>query len=211
MSNKKVEFMLYDETTTDTKTLIKIAAKKVFLKRGFAGTRLKEIADEAKIGRTALHYYFNSKENLFAEVLKDFFSAISSRISSFHELEVSVIEKMKQFLNNYIETAILTPEIDLFLLNESNQNPEMILRASESTHQDIHTHLFSAIEEACNRGELKGDPRQIFITLLSMSMFPFAGMAALKAMMNFSDEDYIALMRERKEYLLRFVETAFLA
>lgn len=39
----------------DTETKIKQAAKKIFLKKGLAGTRLQEIANEAGISRTVLH------------------------------------------------------------------------------------------------------------------------------------------------------------
>jgi TetR/AcrR family transcriptional regulator len=202
--------MLYDESTADTKTLIKIAAKKIFVKRGFAGTRLKEIADEAKIGRTALHYYFHSKENLFAEVLKDFFSAIGSRVTNYGDLDRPVMDIMKQFVGDYIDSAIQTPEIDLFMLNEFNENPELMLMARDSDDNDLPGYLMSAIEKACANGELKGNPEQIFISLMSICMFPFAGMAAIKTFMKLSDEAYIALMKERRAYLLKFVETAFL-
>ena len=49
----------------DTETQIKQAAKKIFLRKVLAGTRLQEIADEAGVSRTALHYYFWNKEKLF--------------------------------------------------------------------------------------------------------------------------------------------------
>ena len=55
----------------DTKEKILAAAEKVFHNNGFKGTRTTQIAEESGISRTMLHYYFNSKEDLFQEVLKN--------------------------------------------------------------------------------------------------------------------------------------------
>ena|SRR5690606_33384680 len=44
------------------------AAKLVFCRKGLAGARMQEIADEAKINEAMLHYYFRSKQELFETV-----------------------------------------------------------------------------------------------------------------------------------------------
>ncbi|HEY8936652.1 MAG TPA: TetR/AcrR family transcriptional regulator [Cyclobacteriaceae bacterium] len=201
--------MLYNETATDTETLIKIAAKKVFLKKGLAGTRLQEIADEAGIGRTALHYYFRNKENLFTAVMQDFFKEVGSRMPRLDDTQMTIIERMKHFINDYMDTAIQSPEIDLFMLKEFNENPEILRNVKSSLEHDIPGTFVAAIQRAIEREEIVGDPKQILMTLMSMCMFPFAAMTMVKSMMGLSDEGFIELMKARKEYLLRFVETAF--
>ena len=50
---------------------IKEAARKVFLKKGMAGARMQEIADEAGINKALLHYYYRNKEQLFASVFQE--------------------------------------------------------------------------------------------------------------------------------------------
>lgn len=47
------------------------AAHAVFLRRGFYGTRMQEIADEACINKALLHYYFRSKDKIFEAVFLD--------------------------------------------------------------------------------------------------------------------------------------------
>jgi len=202
--------MFYNEAATDTETLIKIAAKKVFLKRGFAGTRLQEIADEAKIGRTALHYYFRNKEKLFTAILQDFFKEVTSRMPSLDDSQMPLMERMKHFVSDYMDTAIQSPEIDLFLLNEINENPEFFLEIKKSFDMDPGQIMISAIQKGVDKGEISGDPTQIFLTLLSMSMFPFAGMSMIKSMMGVSDEGFIELMKARKAHLLQIVEKIFM-
>jgi len=202
--------MFYDNTANDTETLIKIAAKKVFLKKGFAGTRLQEIADEAKIGRTALHYYFRNKEKLFSAVLQDFFKEVTSRMPSLDDAQMPILERMKLFINDYMDTAIKSPEIDLFLLNEINENPQIFLEIKGSFEKDPGQVMITAIQRAVDKGEISGDPKQIFLTLMSMCMFPFAGMAMVKSMMAVSDDGFIELMKARKAHLLQIVEKIFM-
>lgn len=47
------------------------AAEKVFAKKGFSGGTTQEIADEAGLPKANVHYYFPTKEGLYARVLDD--------------------------------------------------------------------------------------------------------------------------------------------
>jgi AcrR family transcriptional regulator len=62
--------MLVITTMNITRDKIIQSALKLFSKKGFLGTTTKEIAKEAKIAEVTLFRYFNSKENLFIEVLR---------------------------------------------------------------------------------------------------------------------------------------------
>jgi len=46
------------------------AAYHVFLSRGFHGTTLQQIANEANVNKSAIHYYFRSKERLYIRIVK---------------------------------------------------------------------------------------------------------------------------------------------
>ena len=48
-----------------TEEKIKEAARKIFHKKGYAGTRTRDIAEEAGINLALLNYYYRSKEKLF--------------------------------------------------------------------------------------------------------------------------------------------------
>src|SRR4051812_50132081 len=60
-SRKKPEPIVQD---ADAEKRILDAAHQVFLRRGTAGARMQEIADEAGVNKALLHYYFRSKERL---------------------------------------------------------------------------------------------------------------------------------------------------
>ena len=198
------------QSTIDTESLIKAAAKKVFLKKGLAGTRLQEIADEAGIGRTALHYYFRNKEKLFEVVLKDAFLELSQRTIMLERDDMTVIEKMQSFAEGYFSKALSEPELDIFILNEFNNNPEIMANIMVSPSGLVLTQiLMKDIEKAVKKGELKGEPKQIFITFFSICIFSFAGKAMMKNMLKLDELAYMKLMNQRKNYVIQFLATAF--
>ena len=48
---------------------ILLAAEKVFAEKGYAGTSMGNIAEEAELPRSNLHYYFSTKDELYRDVL----------------------------------------------------------------------------------------------------------------------------------------------
>ena len=48
---------------------ILLAAEKVFAEQGYAGTKMADIALQAALPRSNLHYYFSTKDELYREVL----------------------------------------------------------------------------------------------------------------------------------------------
>ena len=47
------------------------AANNIFLKFGYHGTTLQQIANKAVVNKAAIHYYFRSKERLYVKVVKN--------------------------------------------------------------------------------------------------------------------------------------------
>ena len=46
------------------------SARKVFIHYGFHGTTINKIAVDARVNKATIHYYFRSKEKLYAQVVK---------------------------------------------------------------------------------------------------------------------------------------------
>jgi len=60
-----------DGRTTDTKQRILKEARRLYLKGGYAGISLKEIALQLEISKPALFHHFKSKQELFYAVMLD--------------------------------------------------------------------------------------------------------------------------------------------
>lgn len=61
---------------------ILLAAEKVFAEKGYAGTSMGNIAEEAELPRSNLHYYFSTKDELYRDVLLGLLSRSGSRTPS---------------------------------------------------------------------------------------------------------------------------------
>ena len=66
-----VERLTRAEKQAQTRTALIDAAQAVFLRRGFTGASVEEIAEEAGYTRGAFYSNFESKEQLFVELLQD--------------------------------------------------------------------------------------------------------------------------------------------
>ena len=64
------------ELNTEQKILD--AAITIFIRYGFHGTTLQQIAKKAGVNKSAIHYYFRSKEKLYKKVLMEIIQVIES-------------------------------------------------------------------------------------------------------------------------------------
>lgn len=92
--------------TTETEFLD--AAERQFAENGYAGAKIRAIADEAKANLGALHYYWGSKESLFrAACGRRMAPMIEDRMARFDALGESP-NSIEDILHAYFEPAFLT-------------------------------------------------------------------------------------------------------
>ena len=110
-----------DPKKIDTSTEEKIieAARKVFLEKGYAATRTRDIAEEAGINLALLNYYFRSKEKLFqlvmVENLQQLFSVVLPIVNND---ELTLEQKLETLAENYIDLLIDNSDLPIFILSE---------------------------------------------------------------------------------------------
>ena len=56
------------------------SALSVFKNKGFEGSTMDEIAKDADFGKATLYYYFNSKEEIFVEILNNGWRRLTNSI-----------------------------------------------------------------------------------------------------------------------------------
>lgn len=102
------------------------AAQTIFQKKGLAGARMQEIADEAGINKAMLHYCFKSKQLLFEAIFMNAFSQIAPQINEIFNSQYSVFHKIRNFTNSYISFVIANPVLPQFIVQEMNNNPDFV-------------------------------------------------------------------------------------
>lgn len=69
-------------TREATKTRLLAAAGELFAERGFHGTKVRDIAQRARVNVAAGNYHFGSKKDLYLEVLREKFGLIRTQIEA---------------------------------------------------------------------------------------------------------------------------------
>lgn len=115
--------MIYLENTVGR---IKKSAQKKFLEKGFNGAHMQEIAKEAEVSQSLLHYYFRTKEHLFKIIIEDSINLIVNNISPILIKELSFFELIDQFIYNNLVLFKDNKNLLSFIINEYNQNFEKV-------------------------------------------------------------------------------------
>jgi AcrR family transcriptional regulator len=112
------------ESDPDTEQRILDAAHAVFIRRGTAGARMQDIADEAGVNKALLHYYFRSKSRLADAVFQRVASRIFGRLSETAGSDMDLDEKVRRIIAIYLDQLSKTPYVPAYVISELNQHPE---------------------------------------------------------------------------------------
>jgi len=175
------------------------AAISVFQKKGMAGARMQEIADEADINKAMLHYYFRNKQQLFEAVFMKAFGQLAPQMNLIFASEEKLFDKIRKFVSSYIDFILKNPYLPSFIIQELNQNPEFVQKFMSHQGKPDPKPFLKQIDDEIKAGNIKNiNPKQLLMNLLSLSIFPFVGEVMLKVVMEVPDKEYLQLMQERK-------------
>lgn len=187
---------------------IKAAARKVFHQKGYAGTRTRDIAEEAGINHAMVNYYFRSKEKLFGIVMLEtmtfFFKGVSTILNNEN---TSLEEKIEQVVANYIDLLLEEPELPTFMFNEVRANPEPFVANTPIIQALEHSVLAQQYAEAVAQGRIT-EPNLIHTVLnvISLVIFPFIAQPIFTALSRTDKEAYKTLMLERKKLIPQWIK-----
>ena len=199
------------ERDVDTERRILDAAHVVFVRSGTAGARMQEIADEARVNKALLHYYFRSKDRLseavFQRVARGLFGRINQTLTSDAALE----DKVRALVAVYIDQLSETPYAPAYVISEVNHHPERAEQFVHSVRQGgadprlIFDILQTQIDAAARAGIMRKMPaRQFFVNLVSLCVFPFAARPLLCAILQLDADGFRGFIAERKAQLPAF-------
>lgn len=200
------------EEKQETEKLILEAAKKIFVEKGYTGARMQAIADEAKINKAMLHYYFRSKEALFAKILESIVEIMSNQFIPAISGNGTVIEKVEMLVNSYIDTVTKNPYIPMFALNELAQNQVNFQeKLIERLNRDnVFGNFMMQIVMEQEKGILVPiAPQHFMLTVMSLIVFPFMAKPVFTGVMQIPEFIYSQMMQERKQIVMKIIKKSF--
>jgi TetR/AcrR family transcriptional regulator len=200
--------MTPEEQSTPENNILN-AAKEIFERKGMAAARMQEIADEAGINKSMLHYYYRSKQLLFEAVFKSAFSMLAPQLNEIINADTSIFEKIRNFSSNYIAFVIKHPYLPNFIIQELNRNPDFVKKLVAEKNFPNISKFKQQVNEKVEEGIIKPiKAEQLFINIISLNIFPFIVAELLKGFVNVNDEAYKQLMEDRKTEVAEFIINA---
>jgi TetR/AcrR family transcriptional regulator len=172
------------------------AAEEVFLRDGYSGSRMQDIADLAGINKALLHYYFRSKDKLFDKIFEKKAALIFPQMEELLHQNLPITELMCIFVERYFEILLENPYMPLFIISTINKadNQSII----EKLPFELNKKLMMILQNEIEMGKVKNvNPLHFIVSVFSMCAFPFMAKPMIMKMTNVSDEQFKQLMQNR--------------
>lgn len=193
------------ESDLSTEQLILEAAQKVFIRKGLDGTRMQEIADEAGINKSLLHYYFRTKDKLFDVIFMSIVMSFAPRVIEILNSPISLFDKIELFAVTYIDMLLKNPYIPGFLVNEVSKNPSRIA-STLKTHGVNPTILRDQIRKEVEAGIIRPlKVEDLMANLISLCVFPVIAKNIFSNVLEMSEEEYMQFLAARKKEIPAFI------
>lgn len=197
-------FVKHNNTTSQqmsTEDKIKLAAANVFIKKGYAATKTRDIAEEAGINIASLHYYYRSKEKLFeivfGEALKQFNNALDGVFGS----DLPLQEKIRIFAGEAIDFFGNSPHIPHFIISESQNNIELVNKFL--SNEDALNKLKKELAALIASGEIRDvHPAHFIMHMVGLIIFPIISKPLLLKKAGIDSAQYDQLLEERKQIVV---------
>jgi AcrR family transcriptional regulator len=187
---------------TSTEEKIKEAARVVFTSKGYAATKVRDIAAEANINLALVNYYFRSKEKLFelimAETIQKLFEKIKPIIN---DESTTVIEKIESIVDHYINMLVENPDLPLFIVNEIMSGSNKLPLMTDNGRMFLNSYFIKQIRALQARGKIKFHPINIMMNMLGMIVFPFLSRPLLIKAGAINAEEFRKIAEERKKLI----------
>ena len=197
---------------TNTETRIKAAARVVFHKKGFAGARTRDIAEEAQINLALLNYYFRTKEKLFQLIMVETLGEFNQAMGEVVNDETTTLEKKIQLISEkYIDLTIAEPEIPLFIMSEIRTHGAEILEKLPAKGILQSFFIKQYLQAVKDKRIIEQNPLHFLMNLTGLITFPFINSPILKKVGKLNDKQFNKLMEERKRKIPLWIKAMFTA
>lgn len=151
------------------------AALDLFVEKGYAATRVEEVAQSAGVSKGTLFLYFASKEELFKAVVRE---NISGRFAEWGE-ELKTFEGDSETLLRYCMTswwervgATKASAIPKLMMSEAGNFPELVRFFQQEVVQPGNDLIQRILQRGVERGELRPvDPVYGIFSVLAPMIF----------------------------------------
>jgi TetR/AcrR family transcriptional regulator len=176
------------------------AALDLFVEKGYAATRVEEVAQRAGVSKGTLFLYFASKEELFKAVVRE---NISGRFTEWGEelrtFEGNSEELLRYCMSSWWERVGATKAsgITKLMMSEAGNFPELVRFFQQEVVQPGNDLIQRILQRGVERGELRNvDPTygiySVLAPMIFLNMWKHGGGSCGDARTELDPQQYIA-------------------
>jgi AcrR family transcriptional regulator len=155
------------------------AALRLFSERGFAGTRLEEVAAAAGVSKGTVYLYFESKERLFEAVIREAATPKIEQADAFIRAYEGPTQDLMRALMNVFEGLLDSsfPPVIKLIVAESGNFPELARLWGDVAARP----LFALVDRVIRRGIARGEFRSVDVDeVVPLILAPVLALAVWK-------------------------------
>lgn len=107
---------------SDNKNKILLAAKKLFAEKGYEGTGVRQICDEAGVNISLVSYHFGGKKNLFDSLFHHFYRPLVTSELELISDSMSPSEGVRKIISLIVRITLRDPEMSNIIYQELSVN-----------------------------------------------------------------------------------------
>jgi TetR/AcrR family transcriptional regulator, fatty acid metabolism regulator protein len=129
------------------------AALKVFSRKGYADTRMADIAREADMSYGLIYHYFENKEKLFDAIVEEWWTGFYNELEELQKRPVPTEEKLVGIIRYILSVYGSKPnQISIFVTEVSRG----FVYHAHTKGRDKFNRLFTLCQEIIQEGQAKG-------------------------------------------------------
>jgi AcrR family transcriptional regulator len=134
------------------------AALEEFVARGFAATRLDDIAMRARVAKGTIYLHFKDKETLFEELVRTALVPVLDRLTTPPPVSGSIREALEGFAKVFIREVAATRRADIIrlIVAEGPRFPEI----ADFYYREVVSRGLAAMRRLIEIGIVRGEIRQ---------------------------------------------------
>jgi TetR/AcrR family transcriptional regulator len=164
----------------DREKAILAAARQEFIAKGLSGGRMQAIATCAGVNKALLHYYYRSKDGLYAaalaDILRNLWQALRAEMTA-QPPNQDVRSLVHMVVATYINTISENADFARFFLRELADGGGMlpeILKGFVASFDDVLSQMFAVIKKSQKAGAIRPvSPVHLAMNILGMCVATF--------------------------------------
>ncbi|MGH6789801.1 MAG: TetR/AcrR family transcriptional regulator [Pseudolabrys sp.] len=176
------------------------AALEEFSERGFAATRLDDVARRAGIAKGTIYLYFRDKESLFQELIRSTLTPLVGTIEALGKVDIPAAVLAERIVQLFVHEIFGTRRKDVvrLMISEGRRFPKL----AEFYYREVLSHIMAAVRALMTRAAARGEVPEALARFPQLIAAP--GLVAIiwnGLFDRFAPLDVEALMRAHVELL----------